>query len=151
MPSATASATLVRCPPDSVPTFAVSGTLARATSSSAYAWSQPGFEFLPNLSVSATVICGYSGFCCVRYDTAGCMPRPFGVSPNTSIRPVVGRNNPVTNPMNVLLPAPFGPTSATTRPAGTSSAHSRNAHPRGYFFPSASARTGSCSSVMRPP
>ena len=37
----------------------------------------------------------------------------------------------------VVLPAPFGPTNATTRPAGTSTLQSRSAHrPPGYWCPS---------------
>src|ERR1700722_11116023 len=60
---------------------------------------------------------------------------PAGRRPHTSIVPDVGRSRPAARLSSVLLPAPFGPTSPTTRPAGTSIVQSDSAHRRPYLLP----------------
>ena len=47
--------------------------------------------------------------------------------PSTVTAPADGAVRPTARFSSVLLPAPFGPTSAVTRPAGISSVHSRSA------------------------
>ena len=47
--------------------------------------------------------------------------------PSTVTAPADGAVRPTARFSSVLLPAPFGPTSAVTRPAGISSVHSRRA------------------------
>ena len=51
-----------------------------------------------------------------------------GERPSTSTTPLVGSPSPITRCSSVVLPAPFGPTSAVTDPDGTSSVQSRSAH-----------------------
>ena len=50
--------------------------------------------------------------------------------PSTVTPPADGAVRPTARFSRVLLPAPFGPTSAVTRPAGTCSVHSRSAQVR---------------------
>jgi hypothetical protein len=50
--------------------------------------------------------------------------------------PVVGRSRPAASSRNVVLPAPFGPTSPTTCPAGTVSVHSASAYRLARRLPS---------------
>ena len=53
-----------------------------------------------------------------------------GRPPSTSIVPAVGASSPTARCRRVVLPAPFGPTSPTTRPAGISSVQSVSAQRR---------------------
>src|SRR5579862_5504518 len=55
-----------------------------------------------------------------------------GTPPSTSADPPVGRARPVSSRSKVDLPAPFGPTSALIRPAGTVIVQSLRAAPRRY-------------------
>ena len=52
---------------------------------------------------------------------------PAAWPPSTVTAPADGTDRPTARFSSVLLPAPFGPTSAATRPAGISSVHSRSA------------------------
>ena len=52
---------------------------------------------------------------------------PAGLPPSTVTVPAVGAARPTARFSRVVLPAPFGPTSAATCPAGIASAHSRSA------------------------
>ena len=52
---------------------------------------------------------------------------PAGWPPSTVTAPADGPVRPTARFSSVLLPAPFGPTSAATRPAGIASVHSRSA------------------------
>jgi hypothetical protein len=53
---------------------------------------------------------------------------PGRVPPRTVTAPAVGAVRPTARFSKVLLPAPFGPTSAATWPSGMASVHSRSAH-----------------------
>jgi hypothetical protein len=53
---------------------------------------------------------------------------PAGRPPSTVTAPADGAARPTARFSSVVLPAPFGPTSAATRPAGIASVHSRSAH-----------------------
>src|SRR5580700_8727835 len=57
---------------------------------------------------------------------------PAGLPPSTVTDPADAADRPTARFSSVLLPAPFGPTRAATRPAGTASVHSRSAHVRPY-------------------
>src|SRR5580700_11594285 len=59
--------------------------------------------------------------------------------PSTVTVPAEGAVRPTARLSSVVLPAPFGPTSAVTRPAGISSVHSRSAQVRPYLLPRALA------------
>ena len=50
--------------------------------------------------------------------------------------PEVGASSPAASCSRVVLPAPFGPTSPTTRPSGMASVQSRSAQVRPYCLPS---------------
>lgn len=66
---------------------------------------------------------------CATYPTlASCSGPAAGRSPSTRMLPAVGASWPTARFSSVLLPAPFGPTSPTTRPAGMSSVQSDSAH-----------------------
>src|SRR5216684_2845410 len=52
---------------------------------------------------------------------------PAGRPPSTVTLPADGSARPTARFSSVVLPAPFGPTSAVTCPAGTASVHSRSA------------------------
>ena len=60
----------------------------------------------------------------------------YGVSPNTCTSPASGRSSPTAMCNRVVLPAPFGPTRAATRPSGRRSEQSRNAQVLPYRLPS---------------
>src|SRR5262249_14581059 len=64
----------------------------------------------------------------------------LGDRPNTSTAPLVGSTSPITKCRSVVLPAPFGPTSAVTDPDGISSVQSRSAHREPYRFASPEVR-----------
>jgi hypothetical protein len=73
----------------------------------------------------------YSGVSCAT----NAMPSsaagdPGGWPPSTVMAPADGAARPTARFSSVLLPAPFGPTSATTWPAGIASEQSRSAHVR---------------------
>ena len=53
---------------------------------------------------------------------------PGRVPPSTLTVPAVGVARPTARFSRVVLPAPFGPTSAATWPSGMASVHSRSAH-----------------------
>ena len=74
---------------------------------------------------------GYTGASCAT----NAMPSsaagdPAGWSPSTVTVPAVGTARPTHMFIRVVLPAPFGPTSAVRCPAGTASVHSRSAQVR---------------------
>jgi hypothetical protein len=52
---------------------------------------------------------------------------PAGLPPSTVRLPAVGAARPTARFSKVVLPAPFGPTSAATCPAGIARLHSRRA------------------------
>src|SRR6516164_7525603 len=60
---------------------------------------------------------------------------PGGRPPSTVTPPADGAVRPTARFSSVVLPAPFGPTSAATCPAGTVSVHSRSAQVRPYRLP----------------
>ena len=55
---------------------------------------------------------------------------PAAKPPSTETVPADGDASPAARFSSVVLPAPFGPISAVTCPAGTASAHSRSAQVR---------------------
>ena len=65
-----------------------------------------------------------------------CAGLSAGRPPSTAIVPAVGSNRPTARCSSVVLPAPFGPTSPTTFPAGIESVQSRSAQRRPYCLPS---------------
>ena len=77
-------------------------------------------------------------------DLASGRGRPAGRSPSTSISPAVGVSIPTARLSRVVLPAPLGPTSPTTRPGGTSSVQSESAQ-RGGTACRARRLAGRCS------
>ena len=52
---------------------------------------------------------------------------PAGLPPSTVTTPALGAARPTARFSSVVLPAPFGPTSAATCPAGIASVQSRSA------------------------
>src|ERR1700733_455455 len=60
---------------------------------------------------------------------------PAGSPSSTVTAPADGTVRPTVRFRSVVLPAPFGPTSAVTWPAGTSRVHSRSAHVPPYRLP----------------
>ena len=60
-----------------------------------------------------------------RASWSGVVP---GRPPRTEIDPALGCRRPTESWSSVVLPAPFGPTSPTTLPAGMASVHSESAH-----------------------
>src|SRR3984885_8264885 len=60
---------------------------------------------------------------------------PAGTPPSTVTAPAVGSARPAARFSSVVLPAPFGPTSAATCPAGIATVHSRRAQVRPYRLP----------------
>src|SRR6202046_1566609 len=60
---------------------------------------------------------------------------PGGQPPSTVTSPADGASRPTARLSSVVLPAPLGPTSAATRPAGTSRVQSRNAQVLRYRLP----------------
>src|SRR5580658_4895761 len=60
---------------------------------------------------------------------------PAGRPPSTVTTPADGAARPTARFSRVVLPAPFGPTSAVTCPAGMASVHSRSAQVLPYRLP----------------
>src|SRR5690349_14595344 len=60
---------------------------------------------------------------------------PAGRPPSTVTLPADGSARPTARFSSVVLPAPFGPTSAVTCPAGTFTVHSRSAQVLRYRLP----------------
>ena len=54
--------------------------------------------------------------------------RSAGVPPATSTVPALAGSRPAAMFISVVFPEPFGPTSATSRPVGTVTVHSRKPH-----------------------
>ena len=104
--------------------------------SAARAASQCGLRPEPRRRWSATLSPAYVGVSWPTKPTlARRASRPVGRAPSTSISPADGVSRPTARWRKVLLPAPLGPTSPTTRPAGTSRVQSESAHLRPYFLP----------------
>src|ERR1700722_4992724 len=92
--------------------------------------------------MSATDRFLYSGVSCATNATpSSAAGDPARRPPSTVTSPADGTDRPTARFSSVLLPAPFGPTSATTRPAGTSSVHSRSAQVPRYRLPRLLAST----------
>ena len=73
----------------------------------------------------------YVGVSCATKPTfASCSDPAAGTPPQTSIVPAVGASRPTARLSSVVLPAPFGPTSPVTCPAGISRVQSCRAHRR---------------------
>src|SRR6266566_7006817 len=60
---------------------------------------------------------------------------PGGRPPSTVTAPADGAARPTARFSSVVLPAPFGPASAATCPAGIATVHSRSAQVRPYRLP----------------
>src|SRR5580693_3082253 len=73
---------------------------------------------------------------------------PAARPPSTVTPPADGVDRPTARFSSVVLPAPFGPTSAATCPAGIASEHSRSAHVLPYRLPRPLAST---TFMRRPP
>ena len=96
---------------------------------SASAASQVGFSCAPSRRWSATLSAGTSGCPARRTRPARAAPAPLGRrSAEHPIVPAVGASRPTASCSSVDLPAPFGPTSPTTCPAGMLSVQSDSAH-----------------------
>jgi hypothetical protein len=83
--------------------------------------------------MSATLKSRYSGLSCARIATRrprSAVPLPPLTTgrPSTSSEPEVAASMPLTMLISVDLPAPFAPTSAMMRLAGSWKLHSRSAH-----------------------
>ena len=79
----------------------------------------------------------YSGASCATNAVpSSAAADPASWPPSTVALPSVGAVRPTDMFSSVVLPAPFGPTSATTCPSGTASVHSRSAHVPRYRLPS---------------
>src|SRR5215472_6973408 len=73
----------------------------------------------------------YSGVSCATNAIASSATAvPARRPPSTVTAPADGIDRPTDTLSSVVLPAPFGPTSAATRPAGISRVHSRSAQVR---------------------
>ena len=129
---ASTRATCDRCPPESVPTRRSSGMPSRASRERASRSSQRALSLRPRVSISATLKRRYSGWSCATKPTRGSTREGWsrGDAPNTRMVPALGAANPMASWRSVVLPAPFGPTSAAIRPAGRCSEQSRNAQER---------------------
>ena len=71
----------------------------------------------------------------------GRCPAHLGADGVTLIDPALGESRPTARWRSVVLPAPFGPTSPTTLPAGIHRVQSWSAHLRPYCLPSPLAST----------
>jgi hypothetical protein len=126
-----ASASWVRRPPDSCPTRRSGGSSNRSSQRSATAWSQPGLSRAPKRSISSTLKPEYSGLSWARRPTrASTSDRLAGGAPSTRTSPALGASSPTARCSRVVLPAPLGPTRATTRPSGIATEQSRSAQLR---------------------
>jgi hypothetical protein len=98
-----------------------------ASRRSARDWSQrPAFRARARRIMSPTGRCRYSGTSWATNATRSSASRdPAGRPPSTVTRPSVGASRPTAMCISVVLPAPFGPARAATRPAGIASVHSR--------------------------
>ncbi|GAA0944142.1 hypothetical protein GCM10009558_059120 [Virgisporangium aurantiacum] len=98
----------------------------------ARSWSKRTLDERPKRSRSATVKWRYSGWSWARKPIrlSARTLLVVGDSPNTSTDPDVGVSSPTDNRSSVVFPAPFGPTSAVTEPAGRSRVQSRRAQDR---------------------
>jgi hypothetical protein len=77
---------------------------------------------------SSAVNRGYSGISWARNPIPARNPGSCrGAPPRTEAVPPVGLTSPASSRSSVVLPAPFGPTSAHTRPSGTATEHSVSA------------------------
>jgi hypothetical protein len=87
--------------------------------------------------MSSTGRCRYSGTSwatnAIRFSAS---EDPAARPPSTVTRPSVGATRPMAMCISVVFPAPFGPVSAVTRPAGMASVQSRTAQVFQYRRPS---------------
>ena len=79
-------------------------------------------------SMSRTRTFPYSGAsCATKAISSRAAGEPAGSVPSTVTLPVVGVISPTVRFSSVVLPEPFGPTSAATRPSGIARQQSRSA------------------------
>ena len=131
-------ASWARWPPDSDPPRWRGLRPSRAIRCSARSPSQPGLSQAPIRRCPATDSRAYTGASCATKPTlASCPGLVPGWPPRTVIVPAVGVSSPAASCSRVVLPAPFGPTSPTTFPAGMVKVQSLSAHCRPYFLPAA--------------
>src|SRR5580698_865657 len=99
--------------------------------------------------MSATDRFLYSGASCATNAMQSSATRDPGARPPSTVTPPAdGAARPTARFSSVVLPAPFGPASAATCPAGTASVHSRSAQVPPYRLPSPLAST---TFMRRPP
>ena len=150
LPRARASATRVRWPPESARIFVSGSRSPSATIRSAVRASQRrGLRSRPSRRVPAMVSWGCRGLFWATW--ASRSRAAAGVVPRTVMVPSVGRSSPAARASRVDLPAPFGPVTAQTRPAGSRKAQpsSAGSRRRRNLLPSPAASMAV--SVMRPP
>ncbi|MCW2933959.1 MAG: hypothetical protein JWM19_4921 [Actinomycetia bacterium] len=142
-------ASWARWPPDSDPARCRGSRPSCSTRRRASAASQPGLSQPPRRRWSATESRRNTGVSWATKPTRASWPGPLaGGMPRTLMVPAVGVSSPTAMCSRVVLPAPLGPTSPTTRPAGMASVQSRSAQLRAYRLPRPLA---SMTAFMPPP
>ena len=130
-------ASWARWPPESRPARWRGSRPSCSIRRSARPRSQRGLSQAPRRRWSATDRFAYVGVSWATNPTrpswAGLVGRAARRAPRPC--PRVGASSPTARRSSVVLPAPFGPTSPTTRPAGTASVQSDSAHRRRYRLP----------------
>src|SRR5580700_9543282 len=139
-------ATWARSPPDRALIRARGRMPSRPIRSAATTASNPRFMQRPMSRTSATRSRGHSGASWATNPIRS--SRWAGAPPAASTIPSVTGSRPAAMLISVVLPEPFGPTRATTRPAGTSTATHfgrqmrKERLARGWSLREFSARTG---------
>ena len=127
--SASVSATCACWPPESLPTFWRGDRPSCSIRSRASSSSQLGLSFRPSRSVSGDREAAVERV--VLRDEADARQHApasrSGSWPSTRTVPALGRPRPTASCSSVVLPAPFGPTSAVTDPGSSSSEQSCSA------------------------